>query len=98
MEQKVQEIEVTPEMTEAGAERLWDFCPDCDNFENIAKEIYLAMERSKQHRAGDAQAQKIMDDLYAEVRELRAELEAANGYIRSLESRCAMQARQLGYG
>ena len=61
-------------------------------------EITLNAPLPRQDRAGDAQAQKIMDDLYAEVRELRAELEAADGYIKSLEARCAMQARQLGYG
>lgn len=61
-------------------------------------ELVRNAPQSRQDRAGDAQAQKIMDDLYAEVRELRAELEAADGYIKSLEARCAMQARQLGYG
>lgn len=55
--------------------------------------------QSRQDRAGATQPHPDTIALYQrQIRDLEAELEAANGYIRSLESRCAMQARQLGYG
>lgn len=57
------------------------------------------MLQSRQDRAGATQQHHDTIALYTrQIRDLEAELEAANGYIRSLESRCAMQARQLGYG
>ena len=55
--------------------------------------------QSRQDRAQATQPHPDTIALYKrQIRDLEAELEAANGYIRSLESRCAMQARQLGYG
>lgn len=59
----------------------------------------LKAPQSRQDRAGATQPHPDTIALYQrQIRDLEAELEAANGYIRSLESRCAMQARQLGYG
>lgn len=62
-------------------------------------EMYLGAPQSRQDRAQATQPHPDTLALYQrQIRDLEAELEAANGYIRSLESRCAMQARQLGYG
>lgn len=62
-------------------------------------EITLNAPLPRQDRAGATQPSPDTIALYTrQIRDLEAELEAANGYIRSLESRCAMQARQLGYG
>lgn len=39
--------EITPEMIEAGAERLSEIAPDCLSYGRGALEVYLAMERAR---------------------------------------------------
>ena len=47
MQDRPVEAEITPEMIEACADRLFEISPECTCYEHGAREIYLAMERAK---------------------------------------------------
>jgi len=40
-------VSITEEMARAGADCLFDFAPDCLNYEAAAREVYAAMERAR---------------------------------------------------
>lgn len=45
---KTKSTEITRQMIDAGVERLFDFAPECRNFELAVKEIYSAMLSASQ--------------------------------------------------